>query len=60
MAVYLFSFGLLLLFEPAFGLLPSPVFFHPQDYAVRLANPWRFFDAMLVPWIWSPRRSARR
>ena len=52
MPVYLFGFGLLLLlFEPTFGLLPSPVFFHPQDYAAPLANPWRFFDAMLVPWI---------
>jgi len=49
--VYLFALGLLLLFEPTFGLLPSPVFFHPQDYAAPLANPWRFFDAMLVPWI---------
>ena len=49
--VYLFALGLLLLFEPTFGLLPSPVFFHPEDYAAPLANPWRFFDAMLVPWI---------
>ncbi len=31
MPVYLFGAGLLLLFEPSFGLLPSPVFFHPQD-----------------------------
>ena len=49
--VYLFGFGLLLLFEPTFGLLPSPVFFHPVDYEAPLANPWRFFEAMLVPWI---------
>jgi peptide/nickel transport system permease protein len=49
--VYLFALGLLLLFEPTFGLLPSPVFFHPQDYAAPLENPWRFFEAMLVPWI---------
>jgi peptide/nickel transport system permease protein len=49
--VYLFALGLLLLFEPTFGLLPSPVFFHPEDYAAPLANPWRFFEAMLVPWI---------
>jgi hypothetical protein len=27
--VYLFALGLLLLFEPIFGVLPSPVFFHP-------------------------------
>ena len=51
MPVYLFGLGLLLLFEPTFGLLPSPVFFHPEDYAAPLANPWRFFEAMLVPWI---------
>ncbi len=51
MPVYLFGFGLLLLFEPTFGLLPSPVFFHPVDYTAPLANPWRFFEAMLVPWI---------
>ena len=49
--VYLFALGLLLLFEPTFGLLPSAVFFHPEDYAAPLANPWRFFEAMLVPWI---------
>jgi peptide/nickel transport system permease protein len=49
--VYLFALGLLLLFEPTFGVLPSPVFFHPEDYAAPLDNPWRFFEAMLVPWI---------
>ena len=49
--VYLFGLGLLLLFDPSFGLLPSPVFFHPQDYEAPLASPWRFFEAMLVPWI---------
>ena len=49
--VYLFALGLLLVFEPTFGLLPSPVFFHPEDYAAPLSNPWRFFEAMLVPWI---------
>ena len=49
--MYLFALGLLLLFEPTFGLLPSPVFFHPEDYAAPLSNPWRFFEAMLVPWI---------
>jgi peptide/nickel transport system permease protein len=51
MPVYLFALGLLLLFEPTFGLLRSPVFFHPQDYASPLESPWRFFEAMLVPWI---------
>jgi len=51
MPVYLFALGLLLMFEPTFGLLPSPVCFHPQDYAAPLENPWRFVEAMLVPWI---------
>jgi peptide/nickel transport system permease protein len=51
MPVYLFAFGLLLLFEPHFGLLPSPVFFSPEDYEAPLTNPWHFFEAMLVPWI---------
>jgi peptide/nickel transport system permease protein len=49
--VYLFGFGLLLVFEPHFGLLRSPVFFSPEDYEAPLANPWHFFEAMLVPWI---------
>ena len=49
--VYLFALGLLLLFEPTFGVLPLPVFFHPVDYRAPLENPWRFFEAMLVPWI---------
>src|SRR3954453_1220714 len=51
MPVYVFALVLLLLFEPTFGLLPSPVFFHPVDYAAPLSNPWRFFEAMLVPWV---------
>jgi peptide/nickel transport system permease protein len=51
MPVYLFGFGLLLLFEPTFGLIHSPLFFHPEDYRAPLENPWRFFEAMLVPWI---------
>jgi peptide/nickel transport system permease protein len=49
--VYLFGFGLLYLFEPSFGLLPLPVFFHPEDYAPPLENPWHFFEGMLVPWL---------
>lgn len=51
MPVYLFVLGLLLLFEPTFGLLPLPVFFHPIDYDAPLQNPWHFFEAILVPWI---------
>src|SRR5205085_11780007 len=48
---YLFGFGLLLLFEPTFGALPLPVFFHPLDYEEPFADPWAFVEAMVVPWI---------
>jgi peptide/nickel transport system permease protein len=51
MPVYLFGFGLLLLFEPSFGLLPLPYFFHPLDYEAPLEDPWMFVRAMVVPWI---------
>jgi len=37
--VYLFGFGLLMLFDPSFGLLPSQVLFHPEDYAEPIENP---------------------
>ena len=49
--VYLFGFGILLLFEPTFGAFPLPFFFHPLDYETPLADPWVFVQAMLVPWI---------
>jgi len=49
--VYLVGFGVLLLFEPSFGVLPLPFFFHPLDYEAPLEDPWRFFQAMLVPWL---------
>ncbi len=48
---YLFGFGLLLLFEPSFGFLPVPFFFHPLDYENPLEDPWAFVQAMVVPWI---------
>ena len=48
---YLFGFGLLLLFEPSFGFLPLPFFFHPLDYETPLEDPWAFVQAMVVPWI---------
>jgi peptide/nickel transport system permease protein len=51
MPAYLFGFGVLLLFEPSFGAFPLPVFFHPLDYEAPLADPWRFVEAMVVPWI---------
>ena len=47
--VYLFGFGLLLLFEPTFGALPLPFFFHPLDYQTPLVDPWAFVSAMVVP-----------
>ena len=49
--VYLFGFGLLLLFEPTFGAFPLPFFFHPIDYEAPLEDPWAFVRAMVVPWI---------
>jgi len=49
--VYLFGFGILLLFEPTFGAFPLPFFFHPLDYESPLADPWAFVSAMVVPWI---------
>ena len=48
---YLFGFGVLLLFEPSFGAFPLPVFFHPLDYEAPFADPWKFTEAMVVPWI---------
>jgi len=48
---YLFGFGILLLFEPSFGLLPVPYFFHPIDYEAPLEDPGLFVRAMVVPWI---------
>jgi peptide/nickel transport system permease protein len=51
MPPYLFGFGVLLLFEPSFGLLPLPVFFHPLDYQAPFADPWMLVEAMVVPWI---------
>jgi peptide/nickel transport system permease protein len=49
--VYLFGFGLLLLFEPSFGAFPLPFLFHPLDYEDPLADPGAFVQAMVVPWI---------
>jgi peptide/nickel transport system permease protein len=49
--VYLFGFGILLLFEPTFGAFPLPFFFHPIDYEAPLSDPWAFVRAMVVPWI---------
>ena len=51
MPAYLFGFGVLLLFEPTFGAFPLPVFFNPLDYEAPFADPWKFIQAMVVPWI---------
>ena len=51
MPVYVVGFGILLLFEPTFGVLPLPLFFHPLDYETPLANPWDFVRSMAVPWL---------
>jgi peptide/nickel transport system permease protein len=51
MPAYLFGFGLLLLFEPSFGLFPLPFFFHPLDYEEPFEDPWMFVQGMVVPWI---------
>ena len=48
---YLFGFGVLLLFEPSFGVFPLPYFFHPLDYNEPFEDPWMFVQAMVVPWI---------
>ena len=39
MPAYLFGFGVLLLFEPSFGALPLPFFFHPLDYQDAVRGP---------------------
>jgi peptide/nickel transport system permease protein len=49
--VYLFGFGILLLFEPTFGAFPLPFFFQPLDYETPFADPWAFVRAMVVPWL---------
>ena len=49
--VYVLGLGLLLLFEPSFGVLPLPVFFEPNRYAPLLEDPWAWLQSMLVPWL---------
>jgi ABC-type dipeptide/oligopeptide/nickel transport system permease component len=51
MPVYLVGFGVLLLFEPAFGAFPLPFFFHPIDYEAPFVNPWDLVRSMIVPWL---------
>jgi peptide/nickel transport system permease protein len=49
--VYVAGLGLLLLFEPTFGLLHLPWFFEPNSYASPLQSPWDWFRSLLVPWL---------
>ena len=49
--VYVVGLGLLLLFEPTFGIWHLPLFLEPGSYAGATENPWDFFRTMLVPWL---------
>jgi peptide/nickel transport system permease protein len=49
--VYFVGFGLLILFEHIFGLVPSPILFFPGNYQPPQVDFWQFLDAMIVPWI---------
>jgi ABC-type dipeptide/oligopeptide/nickel transport system permease component len=57
MPAYLFGFGLLLLFEPSFGAIHVPLFFHPGDYEKPGDDLWAFVRAMTVPCLIVRRRS---
>ena len=48
---YVLALGLLLLFEPTFGLIKMPVFFEVHVYRPPLEDPWSFFRSMLAPWL---------
>ena len=48
---FVFGYGLLLMFDPAFGHFQAPLFFDVHVYQPPYVNPWDFFRAMLVPWI---------
>jgi peptide/nickel transport system permease protein len=49
--VYVFAYGLLLLFEPSFGaVLHVPGWFQPGRYEGLAAGPWQWLQAMAVPW----------
>jgi peptide/nickel transport system permease protein len=48
---YVLALGLLLLFEPTFGLIKLPVFFEVHSYKPPLEDPWDFVRSMLVPWL---------
>jgi peptide/nickel transport system permease protein len=48
---YALALGLLLLFEPTFGMVKLPVFFEVHVYRPPLEDPWDFFRSMLAPWL---------
>jgi peptide/nickel transport system permease protein len=44
------GFGVLLLFEPSFGVIHMPLFFDVHVYQEPYQNPWDWFRSLLVPW----------
>jgi peptide/nickel transport system permease protein len=50
--VYVIGFGMLMLFNPSFGVVPIPAFFgaHPV-WAQPWTNPWVWFETLAVPWL---------
>src|SRR4051794_18188375 len=49
--VYVIGLGLLLLFEPTFGVWHMPLFLEPGSYASATEDPWDFARTMLIPWV---------
>lgn len=50
--VYVIGYGMLMLFNPTFGIVPMPAFFdaHPA-WAQPWTNPWVWFETLAVPWL---------
>lgn len=50
--VYVLGLGLLLLFNPIFGVISVPAFFDAKAvWAEPWENPWLWFKTLLVPWL---------
>lgn len=50
--VYILGLGVLLLFNPLFGLLPLPGFFDAEPrWASPFTDPWTWLRTLLVPWL---------
>ena len=45
------GYGILILFEPTFGVIHMPLFFDVHVYQEPWQNPWDWFRALLVPWL---------